>query len=67
MTEVINTILKYSYEGLLLRCFILSLGNRPQGSNRTYTLVFVEYAIFALYNDSRLPRSSLVYERVGQW
>ena len=47
--KVLNMILKYSYMGLLLTCFIISLGNRPQGSNRTYTLVFVGYAIFTLY------------------
>ena len=47
--EVLNTVLRYSYVGLLLACFILALGNRPQGSNRTYTLAFVGYAIFTLY------------------
>lgn len=47
--EVLNTVLKYSYVGLLLTCFILALGNRPQGSNRTYTLAFVGYAVFTLY------------------
>jgi hypothetical protein len=47
--EVLNTILKYSYVGLLLTCFILALGNRPQGSSRTYTLAFIGYAIFTLY------------------
>ncbi|KAH9992907.1 glycosyltransferase family 2 protein [Russula vinacea] len=47
--DVINTILKYSYVGLLLMCFILSLGNRPQGSIGGYTLAFVGYAIFTLY------------------
>jgi len=47
--EVLNTILKYSYVGLLLTCFILSLGNRPQGSNKGYTLAFVGYAVFTLY------------------
>jgi chitin synthase len=47
--EVINEILKYSYVGLLLTCFILALGNRPQGSSRTYTLAFIGYAIFTLY------------------
>jgi hypothetical protein len=47
--EVLNTVLRYSYVGLLLTCFILALGNRPQGSNRTYTLAFVGYAIFTLY------------------
>jgi hypothetical protein len=46
---VINTILKYSYVGLLLTCFILALGNRPQGSIGGYTLAFVGYAIFTLY------------------
>ena len=47
--EVINTILKYSYGGLLLTCFILALGNRPQGSKGTYTIAFIGYAIFTLY------------------
>ncbi|KAI0250489.1 glycosyltransferase family 2 protein [Lactifluus subvellereus] len=47
--EIFNTILRYSYVGLLLTCFILSLGNRPQGSTRGYTLAFVGYAIFTLY------------------
>ena len=46
---MLNTILRYSYAGLLLTCFILALGNRPQGSNRTYTLAFVGYALFTLY------------------
>jgi chitin synthase len=47
--EVLNTILKYAYVGLLLACFILALGNRPQGSAKTYKLAFVGYAIFTLY------------------
>jgi chitin synthase len=57
--DVLNTILKYSYVGLLLTCFILSLGNRPQGSNRGYTLAFVGYAIFTAYMTVRHPRLSL--------
>jgi chitin synthase len=47
--ELVNTILKYSYVGLLLTCFILSLGNRPQGSNGGYTLAFVGFALFTIY------------------
>ncbi|KAI0298178.1 glycosyltransferase family 2 protein [Multifurca ochricompacta] len=47
--DLLNTILKYAYVGLLLTCFILSLGNRPQGSNRGYTLAFVGFAIFTIY------------------
>ena len=46
---MLNTILRCSYVGLLLTCFILTHGNRPQGSNRTYTLAFVGYALFTLY------------------
>jgi len=51
--EVLNSILKYSYVGLLLTCFILSLGNRPQGSNKGYTLAFVGYAVFTAYMSVR--------------
>ena len=47
--EIFNTVLRYAYVGLLLTCFILSLGNRPQGSNKGYTLAFVGFAIFTLY------------------
>ncbi|KAF8259401.1 chitin synthase-domain-containing protein [Lactarius quietus] len=47
--ELVNTILKYAYVGLLLTCFILSLGNRPQGSNKGYTLAFIGFAIFTVY------------------
>jgi chitin synthase len=49
IVEVINTVLRYSYVGLLLTCFMLALGNRPQGYNRGYTLAFVGYAIFTIY------------------
>ena len=48
MIEVPNTVLKYSYVGLLLPSFILSLGNPPQGSKRGYTTALVGYAILTL-------------------
>ena len=44
--EVVNTVLRYSYVGLL---FMLALGNRPQGSKGGYMLAFVGYAIFTIY------------------
>lgn len=47
--KVINTILQYAYVGLLLMCFMLSLGNRPQGSKWGYTLAFVGFALFTVY------------------
>jgi len=47
--EVVNTVLRCSYVGLLLTCFMLALGNRPQGSKGGYTLAFVGYAIFTIY------------------
>jgi chitin synthase len=49
--EVIDAILKYSYIGLLLTCFILALqvGIRPRSSNRGYTLALVGNAILTVY------------------
>jgi hypothetical protein len=52
--DLLNTVFKYSYVGLLLICFILALGNRPQGSNVGYTLAFVGYAVFVMYMTVRL-------------
>ncbi len=56
--ELFNTLLKYAYVGLLLTCFILSLGNRPQGSNKGYTLAFIGFAIFTVYMSVRYTSQS---------
>jgi hypothetical protein len=61
--DLLNTVCKYSYVALLLTCFILALGNRPQGSNVGYTLAFVGYAIFVMYMTVRLSRQK--YNQVG--
>ncbi|THH18657.1 hypothetical protein EW146_g2370 [Bondarzewia mesenterica] len=45
--KVLNTILQYAYVGLLLMCFMLSLGNRPQGSNGDWSDV-VQFSAFFL-------------------
>ena len=47
--HILNTILNYFYVGLLLMCFILSLGNRPQGSKWGYTLAMIGFAIITIY------------------
>ena len=47
--KVVNTILNYAYLGLLLMSFILALGNRPQGSKRSYTLAFIGFAFITIY------------------
>ncbi|OBZ71085.1 Chitin synthase 4 [Grifola frondosa] len=47
--HVLNIILEYFYLGLLLMCFILSLGNRPQGAKWGYTLAFVGFALITVY------------------
>ncbi|EJC98438.1 uncharacterized protein FOMMEDRAFT_31885 [Fomitiporia mediterranea MF3/22] len=47
--HVVNTILNYFYLGLLVMCFILALGNRPQGSKRAYTSAFIGFAIITIY------------------
>ncbi|KAH7927646.1 glycosyltransferase family 2 protein [Leucogyrophana mollusca] len=45
----VNIILNYFYLGLLIMCFLLSLGNRPQGSKWGYTLAFVGFALVTVY------------------
>lgn len=47
--DVVNTILNYFYLGMLVMCFILALGNRPQGSKRSYTLAFIGFAFITIY------------------
>ncbi|KAF9448778.1 glycosyltransferase family 2 protein [Macrolepiota fuliginosa MF-IS2] len=46
---IFNTIINYFYLGLLIMCFILSLGNRPQGSKRGYTLAFIGFGFVTIY------------------
>ncbi len=47
--NVVNVILNYFYLGLLLMCFILALGNRPQGSKWGYTTAFLGFAVITIY------------------
>lgn len=47
--HVVNIILEYFYVGLLLMCFILALGNRPQGSKWAFTAAFIGFALVTLY------------------
>ncbi|KAK2465800.1 hypothetical protein APHAL10511_002344 [Amanita phalloides] len=47
--HIFNIILEYVYVGLLVTCFILSLGNRPQGSKWGYTFAFIGFALITIY------------------
>lgn len=47
--HIANMILQYFYLGLLIMCFLLSLGNRPQGSKWGYTLAFLGFGIITIY------------------
>jgi chitin synthase len=47
--HIFNVILEYVYLGLLLMCFLLSLGNRPQGSKWGYTFAFIGFALITIY------------------
>jgi chitin synthase len=47
--HIANVILNYVYLGLLIMCFILALGNRPQGSKWGYTLAFVGFGLLTIY------------------
>jgi len=47
--KIANIILNYFYLGLLITCFILALGNRPQGSKWGYTAALIGFAIITVY------------------
>lgn len=47
--KVINLILNYFYLGLLVACYLLALGNRPQGSKWGYTVAFIGFAVITVY------------------
>jgi chitin synthase len=45
----VNDVLEYFYGGLLVMCFLLSLGNRPQGSKWGYTGAIIGFAVITVY------------------
>jgi chitin synthase len=45
----VNIVLNYFYLGLLMLCFILALGNRPQGSKGGYTTAIIGFGIITIY------------------
>ncbi|KAI0073004.1 glycosyltransferase family 2 protein [Panus rudis PR-1116 ss-1] len=47
--HILNLILNYFYLGLLVMCFLLSLGNRPQGAKWGYTMAFIGFALITIY------------------
>ncbi|CAE6466429.1 unnamed protein product [Rhizoctonia solani] len=47
--KVLNTILNYFYLGMLVMCYLLALGNRPQGSKLGYTMSFIGFAFITIY------------------
>ena len=55
-----NLVLNYLYLGLLILCFLLSLGNRPQGAKWTYTLAFIGFGLITIYMTVRSVKVSSV-------
>ncbi|KAA1088370.1 Chitin synthase, class 3 [Puccinia graminis f. sp. tritici] len=47
--RIINTLLHYLYTGTLIGCFLLSMGNRPQGAKWKYITAMIIFAGLALY------------------
>jgi len=47
--HIFNLILNHFYLGLLIMCFLLSLGDRPQGSKQGYTLAFIGFGFITIY------------------
>ncbi|KAH6907524.1 chitin synthase [Coprinopsis sp. MPI-PUGE-AT-0042] len=47
--NIFNVIINYVYVGLLIMCFILSLGNRPQGAKWFYTIAMIGFSLITIY------------------
>ncbi|KAI0727135.1 glycosyltransferase family 2 protein [Fomitopsis betulina] len=47
--KIVNIILNYIYLGLLIMCFLLSLGNRPQGAKFAFTSAMIGFALITVY------------------
>ncbi|KZT69531.1 glycosyltransferase family 2 protein [Daedalea quercina L-15889] len=47
--KYLNIVLNYVYLGLLIMCFLLSLGNRPQGSKWAFVTAMVGFALITVY------------------
>lgn len=55
--NIVNDILQYFYLGMLIMCFLLSLGNRPQGSKWGYTMAFIGFGLITVYMTVRTTRT----------
>ncbi|CAH7688620.1 class II chitin synthase [Phakopsora pachyrhizi] len=44
-----NDVLRYVYLGVLIMCFLLAMGNRPQGSKLMFTTALVVFALITVY------------------
>ena len=47
--NVLSVVMEWFYCAVLLTCFVLSLGNRPQGSNKFYMSMVYFWVIIMLY------------------
>ncbi|KAF8313001.1 glycosyltransferase family 2 protein [Clavulina sp. PMI_390] len=47
--NIVNDILHYTYLALVVTCFLLALGNRPQGSKWVYTFAMVGFGLITIY------------------
>lgn len=63
--HIVNVILTYFYLGLLIMCFILSLGNRPQGSKWGYTAAFIGFGIITIYMTVNIIVSAMVHDHMA--
>jgi chitin synthase len=47
--HIANILLNYFYLGPLIMCFILALGNHPQGANLGYTLAIIGFDLITIF------------------
>ncbi|KAI8451492.1 hypothetical protein BY996DRAFT_6416347 [Phakopsora pachyrhizi] len=46
---LISHVLRYVYLGVLIMCFLLAMGNQPQGSKLMFTTALVVFALITVY------------------
>ncbi|KAF8461931.1 chitin synthase A [Kalaharituber pfeilii] len=47
--KVLSIVFEWLYLAILITCFVLSLGNRPQGSNKFYMSMVIFWAVIMVY------------------
>jgi len=60
--RILAACFQWGYIAVLITCFVLALGNRPQGSNKFYLSQVYFWAVIMAYVDTFLPAIKILNE-----